>query len=113
METESTRQQKIGRQIQKDISDIFLREGAVYVKGVMATVTKVKVSPDLSSARVYVSVFPFDKSEEILGNLKFNAAHIRHTLGTRVKHQLRIVPELTFYIDDSLEYIARIDELLK
>ena len=110
---ETTRQQKIGKQIQKDISDIFVREGAEYVRGAMVTVTKVRVSPDLSLAKVYVSVFPFDKGEEILGRLKFNVSQIRRALGNRTKNQLRIVPELVFYIDDSLEYIAHIDELLK
>lgn len=110
---ESTRQQKVSRQIQKDISDIFIKEGAEYVRGAMVSVTKVRISPDLASAKVYVSVFPFDKAEAILQSLNNNIPSIRRALGNRVRLQLRIVPELFFYIDDSLEYVENIERLLK
>lgn len=110
---ESTRQQKIARQIQKDMSDIFIKEGAVLVAGSMVSVTRVRVSPDLSMAKVYISIFPFDRSRQILDTLQANLPQIRGFLGKRVGKQLRIVPELMFYVDDSLEYISHIDELLK
>ncbi|MDL2230315.1 30S ribosome-binding factor RbfA [Alistipes sp. OttesenSCG-928-L06] len=109
---ETTRQQKVSRQIQKDISDIFIKEGADLVRGAMVSVTKVRISPDLALAKVYVSVFPFDKAQQILQSLHGNVSQIRKALGTRVRTQLRIVPELSFYIDDSLEYVENIERLL-
>lgn len=110
---ESTRQQKFGKQIQKDLSDIFIKEAAAIVRGVMVSVTKVRMSPDLSSARVYISIFPFAKSEEIAKAINAEAVMIRHALGTRVKNQMRHVPNMAFYVDDSLEYIENIDSLLR
>jgi len=109
---ETTRQQKVARQIQKDISELFLKECAEHVRGAMVSVTKVRISPDLALAKVYVSVFPFDKAETILQTLQHNVSQIRKALGIRVRSQLRIVPELSFYIDDSLEYVENIDRLL-
>ena len=110
---ETTRQQKVAKQIQKDISDIFLKEAADLVRGAMVSVTKVRLSPDLALAKVYVSVFPFDRSEAIGQALNQHVSQIRHALGNRVRSQLRIVPELAFYIDDSLEYVEHIEQLLK
>lgn len=110
---ETTRQQKVAKQIQRDMSDIFSKEAASVVSGSMVSVTVVRMSPDLSVAKVYVSVFPFSKGEEAVGRLNENAWMIRKALGTRVKHQLRHVPELMFRLDDSLEYISNIDNLLK
>ena len=110
---ETTRQQKVGRQIQKDISDIFLKEGRHLVQGAMVTVSKVRVSPDLTFAKIYLSVFPFDKGPAIAAVLKENAGTVRFELGKRVKNQLRIVPEIAFAIDDSLEYVDRIEKLIK
>lgn len=81
--------------------------------GVMVSVTRVKVSPDLSVCTSYLSIFPSEKSEEMLQNVTRNEKQIRYELGTRVRYQLRIIPELRFFIDDSLDYIDRIDELLK
>lgn len=81
--------------------------------GVMVSVTQAKVSPDLSICTAYLSIFPSEKGEEILKNVTKNASQIRYELGTRVRNQLRIIPELRFHIDDSLDYIERIDELLK
>lgn len=105
--------QKVARQIQKDMSDIFLKEGSASVAGAMVSVTIVRMSPDLALAKVYLSVFPFAKSEEILKRVKENTIMLRLQLGKRTRNQLRIVPELAFYIDDSLEYIENIDNLLK
>jgi ribosome-binding factor A len=81
--------------------------------GVMVSVTRVKISPDLSVCTAYLSIFPSDKGEELLTNIQTNEKTIRYELGTRVRNQLRIIPELRFFIDDSLDYIEHIDELLK
>lgn len=110
---ETTRQQKIARQIQRDIADIFQKEAAHIVRGSMVTVTTVRVSPDFGYAKIYVSVFPFDKGDAILAELKNNNWMIRRALGQRIRFQLKVVPELEFFIDDSLEYIENIDNLLK
>lgn len=110
---ETTRQQKVGKQIQKDISDILLKEARHLVQGVMVTVSKVRVSPDLTFAKIYISVFPFDKGAATLATLKEQASMIRYELGRRVRNQLRTVPEIAFSIDDSLEYVDRIEKLIK
>lgn len=81
--------------------------------GVMVSVTKVRISPDLSICTAYLSVFPSEKGEEIVKNITANEKTIRYDLGKKVRNQLRIIPELRFFIDDSLDYLERIDELLK
>lgn len=81
--------------------------------GVMVSVTRARVSPDLSICTAYLSIFPSEKSEEILTNIKANEKSIRYELGTKVRNQLRIIPELRFFLDDSLDYLEHIDELLK
>ena len=81
--------------------------------GVMVSVTRVRVSPDLSVCTAYLSIFPSERAEEILKNITANEKSVRFELGRRVRYQLRIVPELRFFLDDSLDYIERIDELLK
>lgn len=110
---ETTRQQKVAKQIQKDISDIFIKEAAALLRGSMVSVTAVRVSPDLSFAKIYVSVFPFSKSDEIIAALDKNNWIIRKALATRMKDQLKQMPEIVFNIDDSLEYVENIDKLLK
>ena len=109
---ESTRLQKIERLLQKELSDIFQKQ-TQGMHGVLVSVSVVRVSPDLSVARVYLSVFPSNRSEEIVKNINANMKSIRYELGTRVRYQLRIIPELKFFVDDSLDYIEKIDELLK
>jgi len=109
---ESTRQQKVARQIQKDLSEIFMLESRAIAQNKMITVTVVRMSPDLSLAKVYLSIFPSENASEFLEKLQHHAKHIRLELGKRVRHQLRIVPELAFFIDDSLDYLDHIDELL-
>ena len=109
---ETTRQNKIARLLQKELSEIFLLQ-AKNMNGVIVSVTTVRISPDLSTSRVYVSVFPSERSAEIVANLNTNMKSIRFDLGTRVRHQLRVIPELKFFVDDSLDYAERIDELLK
>ena len=79
----------------------------------MVSVTKVKISPDLSVCTAYLSIFPSEKGEELLNNINNNVATIRYDLGQKVRNQLRIIPELRFFLDDSLDYIEHIDELLK
>ncbi len=109
---ETTRQQKVARQIQRDIADIFQKEGAHLVRGLLVTVTTVRVSPDLGYAKIYVSVFPFERNPELLATLDENNWFIRRQLGTRIRNQLKVVPELQFFLDDSLEYIENIDQAL-
>lgn len=110
---ETTRQQKVARQIQKDISDILTKEAAPVVAGTMVTVTVVRVSPDLSFAKIFLSIFPFERNAEIMAKLEENNRMIRMALGKRVRNQLKQVPEIAFVLDDSLEYIENIENILK
>ncbi len=109
---ESTRIQKIQRLIQKDLSEIF-REDTSKMRGVIVSVSNVRVSPDLSIARVHLSVFPSERAQEIVDGVNKNVKTIRYALAQRVRNQLRKTPDLVFYVDDSLDYIEHIDELLK
>ena len=109
---QETRQNRIARLLQKELSLIFQSQTRL-MHGVMVSVTRTRVSPDLSVCTAYLSVFPSEKGEELLKNIESNIKTIRYELGTRVHNQLRIIPELRFFIDDSLDYIERIDELLK
>ncbi len=111
--TESTRQKKVARLIQKEVADIFLRKGSELAPGKMVSVTKVRVSPDLSFAKIYLSIFPSSNQNEILQSVHDHSPKIRYNLGHKVRSQLRIVPEIAFYIDDSLDYIDKINKLLK
>lgn len=108
---ESTRQAKIARLLQKELSEIFRMQTAK-THGVLVSVSTVRVSPDLSIARAYLSVFPSDKAPEIIESINKSAKTIRYELAKRVRYQLRKTPELSFYIDDSLDYIENIDNLL-
>lgn len=108
---ETTRQSKIARLIQKDLSNIFQAQTR-QMRGVLVSVSVVRVSPDLSVAKVYLSIFPSSRAEEIIKNVNDNMKQIRYELGTLERHQLRIIPELKFFIDDSLDYIENIDRLL-
>ncbi len=110
---ETIRQQKIARQIQCDMAEIFQREGRPCTLGTMLTVTAVRVSPDFSYAKVYFSVFPFERGAEVLKAVEDKNWLLRLELGRRIKHQLKSVPELQFFLDDSLEYIRNIEERLK
>ena len=109
---QETIQNKIARLLQKELSLIFQQQTRA-THGVMISVTRTKISPDLSICTAYLSVFPSEKGEEILKNINANSKQIRYELGTRVRNQMRIIPELRFFIDDSLDYIEHIDELLK
>lgn len=111
--TETTRQKKVARLIQKEVADIFLRKGNEYAQGKMISVTKVRVSPDLSFAKIYLSIFPSANHDDILKTIQDHSHKIRFELGHKVRRQLRIVPEIAFFFDDSLDYIDKIDKLLK
>lgn len=103
---------RIARLLQKELSLIFQAQTRM-TKGILVSVTRCKVSPDLSICTAYLSIFPSEKGQEILQNIVANEKTIRYELGTKVRNQLRVIPELRFFIDDSLDYIERIDELLK
>lgn len=112
-EMEGTRLSKVSRLLQKDLGDIIQREGVTLFRGKIITVTSVRVSPDLGVAKVYISIFPTDKKEDVLQSVRMHTKQFRYELAQRVKHQLRIIPELSFFLDDSLDYIENIDKLLK
>ncbi|MBO5975305.1 MAG: 30S ribosome-binding factor RbfA [Paludibacteraceae bacterium] len=107
---ESTRQQKIARMLQKELGNIFL-PFAKEMQGTLITVTEVRISPDLAIAKIFLSVFPTEKSEMVLQFVSEKQKSIRFELGQKVK--LRIVPELQFFIDGTMEELAKIDQLLK
>ncbi|NLY23415.1 MAG: 30S ribosome-binding factor RbfA [Bacteroidales bacterium] len=109
---DSNRQQKINRLIQKELSEIFLLD-TKKMHGVFISVTSVRVSPDLGIAHAYLSIFPTEKGKELIVNINENVKTIRYDMGKRLAKQLRVIPELTFHLDDSLDYIANIDRLLK
>jgi len=111
---ETNRQKKMGALLQGDLVDIL--QGEVRKNGIsnlIISVSKVTVTTDLSIAKVYLSIFPNEKGPELLTAIKTNAPLIKHDLAQRVKNQLRKVPNLMFYIDDSLDYIEKIDNALK
>lgn len=104
--------QKINRLVQKELGELFLLE-AKKMPGVLISVTSVRVSADLGIAHAYLSIFPSDKSEEIVNSINENVKSVRYDLGKRLRNQLRVIPDLTFHIDDSLDYMENIDKLLK
>jgi len=109
---ESTRQQKVARLIQKEFGEMIQRDLQWIVAGSMVTVTIVRVSPDLSFAKIYLSVFGSVNAQDMIQKLDENKSRIRYAFGQKVRNQLRIVPELAFYHDDSASYAAKIDSLL-
>ncbi len=109
---QETRQNRIARLLQKELSLIFQTQTRS-MHGVMVSVTRCRISPDLSICTGYLSIFPSERGEEILKNINANAQTIRYDLGTRVRNQLRIIPEVRFFLDDSLDYIEKIDRLLE
>ena len=110
---ESTRQKKVARLVQKELSEIILHHTGELAPGRLISVTTVRVSPDLSLAKIWVSIFPSEKSAEALSNLKSHVTRLRFELGQKIRNQLRIIPELAFFIDDSNDYIDNISNLLK
>ncbi len=99
--------------INKVLNTIFLRLGLNTIQGGMMSISSVKITPDLFDARIYLSFFQVKDQDAALATIKDHAKEIRRDLGNSVRHQLRSVPELTFYIDDTLDYAFKIEELLK
>ncbi|WP_274474219.1 30S ribosome-binding factor RbfA [Mangrovimonas aestuarii] len=111
---ESNRQKKIGNVLKRDLADVLQRAtNDSGLRGVIISVTKVKVTVDLSIAKAYLSIFPNDKAKDLIVDIRANTPAIRHELAQRTKNQLRRMPQLEFFIDDSLEYIDRIEQSLK
>jgi ribosome-binding factor A len=109
----SVRQQKVARLLQKELSSVLQKFGTHHFTGALVTVTEVRVTPDLSSARIYVSIFNHNKPDTVLEELEAHKSDIRGQLGSSVRNQLRIVPELEFVLDTTLDNAMRIEELLK
>ena len=111
---ETQRQKKIGSVLQRDLVDVLQSAASQGgMRGILISVSKVKVTVDLSVAKVYLSIFPNNKGKELLDGIKSNTPLIRHELAQRTRHQLRRMPNLEFFIDDSLEYIDKIEQSLK
>ena len=109
---EGKRQKQVASEILKELNDIFLKMGLNMQDGGMVSIASVKVTPDLYEARVYLSFFKVNKPELALDKFKERSSEIRGELGNRMRHQLRSIPQLTFYIDDTLDYVFKIEELL-
>ncbi len=110
---ESTRQLKVGRLIQKELSNVFIKDGQGFYGKTMVSITVVRMSSDLSVAKIYLSIFPNEKNKEVLKSLNDAKSRIRHLLGQKTKGQMRVIPELIFYFDDSAAYFEKIDGVLK
>lgn len=110
---ESKRQKQVGRLIQEEMSDLFQREGMNVINGGMVSVSRVQMTPDLLEARVYLSLFRIEQPEELLAAIKERTSEWRKLLGMRVKNQLRRVPELQFFVDDTLDHVFKMEELFK
>src|SRR6218665_3320462 len=108
---ESKRQQKFAGVIQEDLAAIFQREGSSYLPNTMDTITKVRVTPDLAIARVFLSFFNSDNTALALQTVKSHASEIRYKLGARIKDKVLIIPQLEFFVDDTSEYVERMDKL--
>ena len=109
----STRQLKVARELQRDLAEIIRSKGMAAFGGCMVTVSEVRISPDLSIAKIFVSIFPSDKAPVAMQRLEEEKRALRGELGRKVASQLRIVPELDFYLDTTLDYAEHIEELLK
>jgi len=110
---ESKRQQKFSGVIQQDLAAIFQREGANYLPNTLITITKVRVTPDLAIARVFLSFFTNGNAQSALQTIKLHANEIRYKLGARIKDQVRIIPQLEFFIDDTGDYVERMDKIFE
>ena len=110
---DSTRQQKFGRLIQKELGEIFQRDGKNYYGQNFVTITGVRVTPDLSVARVQISIFKAAQPEEVMNMIRDNTHEIRRELGKRIRNQARIIPALEFFLDDSLDYVDKMENIFK
>ena len=111
--TEGKRQKQVAAVINQELNNIFLRMGLNMSGGGMISISSVKITPDLFEARVYLSFFQIDDKEAALTKIKDRYKEIRRELGTRVRHQLRSIPQLTFYIDDTLDYVDKMEQIFK
>jgi ribosome-binding factor A len=109
----TTRQHKVSRLLQKELGEYFQKNGSAFAGGKMISVTVVRISPDLGVAKVYLSIFPGEKAEETIQVISEKAGLIRSQMGNILRNQLRHIPEFAFFLDDSLDYIDRIEDLLK
>ena len=110
--TEGKRQKQVANEIAKELNDIFLKMSLTMVDGGMVSIASVKMTPDLYEARIYLSLFQVKDAEAVLEKFKDLSSEIRGELGKRMRHQLRIIPQLTFYLDDTLDYVFKIEKLL-
>ncbi|HRG38611.1 MAG TPA: 30S ribosome-binding factor RbfA [Bacteroidia bacterium] len=110
---DSTRQLKVSRLVQKELGEIFQIETRLLFGNALITVTQVRISPDLGVARIYVSLFNVPDKQALLKSIQEHTKDIRMKLSTRIKKQVRIIPNLVFFLDDSVDYAMRIEELLK
>jgi ribosome-binding factor A len=110
---ESTRLKKVSRLLERDMGEIFQHEAKNHFKGTLVSVTKVRVTPDLGLAKVYLSIFPAKQQEDVMNYVDHHNGHLRNELAQRVRQQLRIIPELRFYLDDSIAYEENIERLLR
>lgn len=112
MMKESKRQKQVAGLINEELNDIFRRMGLNMIDGGMVSISNVKITPDLFEGRVYLSMFQVKDTQAVLHTFEEKYKEIRNELGKRVRHQLRSIPELKFYIDDTLDYVFRMEELL-
>ncbi len=110
--TEGKRQKQVALEIAKELNDIFLKLGINMQDGGMVSISSVKITPDLYEARVYLSFFQVKDADAVLEKIKARSSEIRGELGNRMRHQLRSIPQLTFYLDDTLDYVFKIEKLL-
>jgi ribosome-binding factor A len=110
--TESKRQKQVATEVSKELNDIFLKMGLNMQDGGMVSISSVKITPDLYEARIYLSLFKVKNPEAVLEKFKERSSEIRGEIGKRMRHQLRSIPQLTFYIDDTLDYVFKIEKLL-
>ena len=108
---ESNRQKKFAGLLQEELASIFQREGAAYLPNTLVTITKVRVSPDLAVAKVYLSFLNTNNTSLSVATVNSHAGEIRYKLGSRIRHQARVVPTLTFFVDDTNEYVERMDQI--
>lgn len=110
--TEGKRQKQVANEIAKELNEIFLKMSLTMIDGGMVSIASVKVTPDLFDARIYLSLFQVKDPDAVLGKFKDLSSEIRGELGKRMRHQLRSIPQLTFYLDDTLDYVFKIEKLL-
>ena len=109
---EGKRQKQVALEIAKELNEIFLKLGINMLDGGMVSISSVKITPDLYEARIYLSFFQVKDADAVLEKIKARSSEIRGELGNRMRHQLRSIPQLTFYLDDTLDYVFKIEKLL-